>query len=103
MRIGITMELVMEFVLTLLLEGSMEASKDRRIPKPIRYALILLIALFFLAVIGLLIWMGIVACRRTPLGGSIVILFGLFLLVWVAIRFRRVYVQKRKKDDHFPN
>ena len=41
------MDLVMEFVLTLLLEGGMEASKDKKIPRPIRYVLIALIALFF--------------------------------------------------------
>ena len=97
-----TMDLVMEFVLTLLLEGGMEASKDRRTPKLIRYVLVLLIALFFLAVISLLIWMGIVACRRTLLGGGIVILFGLFFLVWGAIRFRAAYVRKKGKSDHSP-
>ena len=90
----------MDLVLELLLEGGIEASKDRRIPKPIRYVLIVLIALFFIAVFGLLIWMGILACRRTLLGGGIVILFGLLLLVWSAIQFRRVYVQRRKQNDH---
>jgi membrane protein YdbS with pleckstrin-like domain len=95
-----TMELVVELVLTLFLEGGIEASKDRRISRPIRYVLVLLIALFFIAVFGLLIWMGILACRRTLLGGGIVILLGMFLLVWSAIQFRRVYVQRRKQNDH---
>ena len=89
----------MDFVLELLLEGGIEASKDRRIPKPIRYVLIVLIALFFVAMFGLLIWMGILACRRTLLGGGIIILSGLFLLVWSAIHVRRVYVQRRKEYD----
>ena len=90
----------MDLLLELLLEGGIEASKDRRIPKPIRYVLIVLIALFFIAVFGLLIWMGILACRKTLLGGGIVILFGLLLLVWSAIQFRRVYVQRRQQNDH---
>ena len=89
----------MDFVLELLLEGGIEASKDRRIPRPVRYVLIVLIALVFIAVFGLLIWMGIIACRKTLLGGGIIILSGLFLLVWSAIHVRRVYVQRRKEYD----
>ena len=97
------MELVVELVLTLFLEGGIEASKDRRISRPIRYVLILLIALFFIAVFGLLIWMGILACRRTLLGGGIVILFGLLLLVLSALQFRAAYVRKMGKSDHSPD
>ena len=89
----------MDFVLELLLEGGIEAGKDKRIPRPVRYVLIVLIALVFIAVFGLLIWMGIIACRKTLLGGGIIILSGLFLLVWSAIHVRRVYVQRRKEYD----
>lgn len=89
----------MDFVLELLLEGGIEAGKDKRIPRSVRYVLIVLIALFFIAVFGLLIWMGIIACRKTLLGGGIIILSGLFLLVWSAIHVRRVYVQRRKEYD----
>ena len=97
------MELLVELVLTLFLEGGIEASKDRRISRPIRYVLVLLIALFFIAVFGLLIWMGILACRRTLLGGGIVILFGLLLLVLSALQFRAAYVRKKGKSDHSPD
>ena len=46
------MKFIIELILDLLLEGSIEASKSEKVPKPIRYILIVLISLFFLAVIG---------------------------------------------------
>ena len=45
------MEFIFEFILELLLESSIEASKSSKIPKFVRYILIVIIALFFIAVI----------------------------------------------------
>ncbi len=90
------MEFIIELILDLLLEGSIEASKSEKVPKPIRYILIALISLFFLAVIGLIIFIGIDTLKNSKLGGIIVILMGVLLLILAIMKFKKIYLKKKK-------
>ncbi len=90
------MEFIIELILDLLLEGSIEASKSEKVPKPIRYILIALISLFFLAVIGLIIFLGIDALKNNKLAGIIVISMGVLLLILAIMKFKKIYLKKKK-------
>lgn len=92
------MDLV-EFIIDLILDVSIEASKSKKVPRLIRYLLILLISLFFIAVIGLIFFLGISILKDNILGGIIVILFGAFLLVMGVIRFRKTYFYRKGMID----
>jgi len=58
------MECLFEFILELVFEGSIEVSKSNKIPKYIRYPLIVIISLFFIAVIGLIFIMSVLKLRK---------------------------------------
>lgn len=88
------MDLV-EFIIDLILDASVEASRSKKVPRVIRYLLISLISLFFIAVIGLIFFMGISILKDNILGGIIVILFGAFLLVMGVVKFRKTYFQRK--------
>ena len=90
------MEFIIELILDLLLEGSIEASKSEKVPKPIRYILIALISLFFLAVIGLIIFIGIDTLKNSKIGGIIVISMGVLLLILAIMKFKKIYLKKKK-------
>lgn len=92
------MEYVFEFLLELILEGSIEASKSSKIPKYIRYLLIVLIVCFFAAVIGLIFLTGILFIKESLVGGICFILIGLFLLVSSIIQFRKTYLIKKDQN-----
>lgn len=92
------MEFVFELILDLILESSIEASKSSKIPKPIRYLLMLFISLFYLSVIGLIIWMGIDSTKNNLVGGIMIILFGVLFLILSIIKFRRVYIDKKSEQ-----
>lgn len=92
------MEYVFEFLLELILEGSIEASKSSKIPKYIRYPLIVLIVCFFAAVIGLIFFTGILFIKESLVGGICFILIGLFLLVSSIIQFRKTYLIKKDQN-----
>jgi len=47
------MEYLVEFLLELVLEGSIEVSKSPKVRKPIRRLFLIIIALFFLFTMGL--------------------------------------------------
>lgn len=91
------MEYLFEFILELVLEGSIEASKSSKIPKWIRYLLILMISLFFIGVIGLVFWGGIIALKKNIFVGLFLILIGLFMLISSIIKFRKTYLVKINK------
>lgn len=83
----------MEFIVELLLEGSIEISSNKKISKWIRYPLIVL---FFLSVICLILFLGISLFNKNILGGLFVIDIGIILLILSMVKFRKVYIKKEK-------
>lgn len=92
------MEYIFEILLELVLEGSVEVSKSRKVPKYIRYPLIVLIALFFIAVLGLIFFGGILALKKNVLVGIALILLGSLLLIMSVIKFRKTYLTRENKE-----
>lgn len=90
------MEFIFEFILELIFEGSIEASKNRKIPKYIRYPLIVIISLFFILVIGLIFFTGILSLKKNLLLGIALILIGMLMLIMSVIKFKKVYLTKTK-------
>ena len=79
------MEYVIEFILEFIFEAGMEASRSSKVPKYIRYLLIVLISLFFVFVIGFIIFTGILSLKEHVIAGILLISIGVFMLV-VCIR-----------------
>ncbi len=92
------MEYLFEFILELVLEGSLEASKCKKIPKFIRYPLIAMIVLFFIMVIGLVFLAGILVLKKSIMVGIFLILIGLIMLIGSVIKFRQTYLNKVKGE-----
>lgn len=92
------MEYIIEFILELIFEVGVEASKSSKVPKFIRYLLITIISISFICVIGLIIFMGISILKNHILGGIIIILFGIFLFIMSIIKFRNTYLKKLNKN-----
>ena len=95
------MEFLLELIFELLFEGSMEAAKSRKVPRWIRYPLIVLLSLFILGVLGGVGVLGRCLLVRgkeafdLPLG---IVLLVLDAVMWFsAIRKARLQIQKKKK------
>ncbi len=88
------MEYIFEFILELVLEGSIEVSKNRKVPKYIRYPLIILISLFFIAIIGIIFLTGFLSFKENILLGLFFIFIGLFMFIMSVIKFRKIYLIK---------
>ena len=91
------MEYIFEFILELVFEGSIELSKSNKLPKYIKYPLIIVIVLFFIAVIGLIFLLGILSLKENILLGILLILIGLFMFIMSVIKFRKTYLAKINK------
>lgn len=90
------MEYIFEFILELVFESSIDASKNKKIPKYIRYPLIVIIALFFIIVIGLIFLAGILSLKENVVAGIFFILIGIFMTIMSIAKFRKTYLIKRK-------
>ena len=93
------MEILFEFIgdmlFELLLMGGEHAVKSSKTPKPLRIILATLAMLFFIAVIGLIIWAGVAAIMNGSVAGGIAIL-ALSVLFTVLV-IRKLY--KRRLND----
>lgn len=92
------MELIFEILIELILEGTFKASKSKKIPKYIRYPLIIIIVAFFIAVIGLILFTGALILKENLTAGILIILIGLFMLIMSIIKFRKTYLIKSSEE-----
>lgn len=88
------MEFLMECLLELILEGTISASKNKKVPKPIRYLAILVIFLFFVLVISLIILSGVLFLKLSIIGGITLIILGVFIGIMSIIKFYEIYLLK---------
>lgn len=92
------MEIIFEILIELILEGTVEASKNKKIPKVVRYPLIFIIVLLFIGVIGLVLFTGILAYQKiNRICGILLIITATVLVISSIIKFRQIYLTKRTK------
>lgn len=89
------MEFLIEGLLDLIVEGSMEASQNKKVPKGIRYLLIAFVVLIFATIILGLFTLEILIFNKNKLGGIFTLLVSIFLFVGTIIKFRNVYLKKK--------
>lgn len=84
------MEFIFELILELALEGSIEASKNSKLSKTIRYLFIFLIGLFFTAVIGIVFFTGMLLILKDNLFvGLLIVSIGIFMLVTSIMKLKK--------------
>ena len=90
------MEFLFEILLELILEGTMEASQNKKVPKLVRVVLIVLISAFYLSVIGLILFIGVTCWKTNKIGGLIIITIGSVIFIMAAVKFRKMYLDKTR-------
>ena len=82
------MKFIIELILELLLEGSIEVSSNRKVSKWIRYPLIIFITTIFSGVILLIIFLGLSLLNDWFLAGIIFLIIGIVMFVSAVIKFK---------------
>ena len=88
------MDFIIELIFEILFDGLLETSKSNKVPKFIRYPLIVIILLFFVLVIGFIFIVSILAFKESIIAGILLIIIDLFLLVGSIYKFRKEYFSK---------
>ncbi|MBR1376369.1 MAG: hypothetical protein IJ565_00940 [Bacilli bacterium] len=89
------MEILIELILELIVDGSIEASSNKTLPKWIRYPLIIFLILFFGFVYIVIFGTGILILKENMIAGILLIIIGMFLLISSIIKFKKVYINKK--------
>ncbi len=93
------MDILFEFLLELLLEGSVEAATSPRLPKWVRYPLIFLVFAFIFGVCALLVVAGVAAMRESTFIGVFLIVLGIALFFGAGYGLWKKYRQKRALSE----
>lgn len=92
------MDFLFELLLELIAEGTFELSKSRKVPKYIRYPLICIVVLFFAAVIGVILFVGIASLKESLLLALLFIALAIFMLVASIMKFKKIYLTRKGKE-----
>ena len=84
------MEFIMEFLFELIVEGSLEASSDKKVPLPVRIIAAIVLIVVYGGMIGLFLYSGIHGRNWGML------ILGVIILVITVLGARAVY-KKRKQ------
>lgn len=90
------MDFIIEFIVELLIEGSIEIGTNRKISKFVRYPLLILILIFYIVVIGIITFVGIELLSKNIILGIIFLLLALFLIFITIWAFRKKLKEKKK-------
>lgn len=93
------MEFLFELVLELILEGSIDASKSKKVPKPLRYVLIVFIVLFFAGIDSLFFITGFLAIKINTLLAILMFALGMIMVVATIFKFKELYISKRDNPE----
>lgn len=93
------MEFLMELVIDLLLDGSVEVAKSRRISKWIRYPVIAMLAILYVATVAVIALVGWIVMKEgnTAWLGIGFLLLDIFFVLY-SVRKIRKEIQTRKQD-----
>lgn len=95
------MEFIWEILLELALEGTLEISKNKKVPKIIRYPFIFLILLLFLGTTTLIFYTGILAYQKiNKICGILLIIIAITFLITSVIKIKKMYLMKKEGRDN---
>lgn len=94
------MEFILEILLELILEGTLEISKNNKVPKMIRYPAILFIIILFVGVTVLIFLTGVLAYQKiNKICGIFFGLLGIIFLIASNLKLKKLYLRKQNKQQ----
>jgi hypothetical protein len=90
--------MIMEFIVSLILEGTLEAGTSKKVPIPLKILLLIIFFAIYAALIGIIIMLGINGIKDGKIFGAIV-MFAMAALIAVmsVAAFIKTYKSKCRK------
>lgn len=91
------MDFIIEFILELVIEGGIEIGSNKKVSKWIRYPILALVIVFYLALITMLIFIGITVVKEQFITAVAFWLVALLLLIGTLYTFNKKYKELKEK------
>ena len=91
------MDFILYFIVDLLLDEGVVATKSNKLPKGLRYFLFTLILVLYFGIIGVFTVIGISLLKNNTVEGILTLVFALCVLIVGILRFKAVYTKKTQK------
>lgn len=89
------MDFIIELVIELLLEGSIEISSNKKVSKWIRYPLILFIVTMFVGIILLMLYLSFSLLNKNALAAILILIISVFMLISAINKLKKIYIEKK--------
>lgn len=93
------MDIIIEELLSLIIESSYEGTKSKKVPKVVRIILATFLILFFSLIIGVLLLAGILSLKNNLKMGIALILLGLFFLISFIVKILNTYKEIKNRKE----
>lgn len=90
---------IIEALLDLVLDASIEGSKSEKLPKPLRILCILIIAVFYIALVGLMLLLGYTFQDTNALLGTLFYGIGIILTFYGIYKLKKHFSTKKKSNN----
>lgn len=90
------MEILLELIVEILLEGSMEIGANTKISRWIRYPILLILILFFTFIISVILFFGLYLLRKNIFVAFVIICFDVFLFVSSIKKLKKLYLKEKR-------
>lgn len=89
------MDFLIEFLVELAAEGTVELSKSIKVPKFIRYLLIAIIVSVYVGITGIVFFAAFASIQHNLFFGIILIAIALLMLIMGIVKFRKIYIARK--------
>ena len=88
------MEYLIEFILELVIEGGLEATKSNNVPNAVKYIILGIISLLFIAIIGIIYLTAFLILKLSIIGFILFFLLATFMLISAIIKLKKEYLKR---------
>ena len=93
------MSAILEFIAELIFEGAIELAKNKKVSKWIRYPMIAIISVFYLTILGIVLFYGYKLIKHNIIGGLTILGIASFILILAIYALRKEAKETTEQEE----
>ncbi|MBQ5917037.1 MAG: hypothetical protein IIW92_00540 [Lachnospiraceae bacterium] len=93
------MSAILEFIAELIFDGAIELAKNKKVSKWIRYPMIAIISVFYLTILGIILFYGYKLIKHNIIGGLTILGIASFILILAIYALRKEAKETTEQEE----
>lgn len=94
------MSAILEFIAELIFDGAIELAKNKKVSKWIRYPMIAIISVFYLTILGIVLFCGYKLIKHNIIGGLTILGIASFILILAIYALRKEAKETTEQEEN---